>query len=267
MLLRSMSESVNELSPLVNFFQLTTDEFFGIEAMEDKRFLREFTDSFEVHIHSLDLSFCSADGPNRKSLLNLKMITENYRIKSISDHVGFNKINGINIGLPILPPILSEESLDITQQNITEIISTLNLPFYIENNSICTKWITNEMSDVDFLHRLTSNTNCELLLDLANLMADAKNFNFNAKDYIKSLPLNKIAMLHIAGGDWLDGYNEKQITGGHNKPVQSQVWELLDYTLAISDPKYIVLERSRNIVFSEVINDLKSIHQHVRDIR
>ncbi len=259
MLLRQMVSKVDKLAPLVDFFQLPTDDYIGDQTVEDFELLGSLTKSYPIHLHSLDFSIGSADGVNLKSLESHKSVIREFEIETVSDHIGFSKARGLRTGTPILNPALNDENIQVLSQNVIFLKNELGKPFFIENNSHCINWPESTYTDAEFISAVASKADCGLLLDLPNMLADARNYNFSPYNFIDGLPSERIQMIHVAGGDWMDGFAEKKITGGHNKMVEQDVWRLLEYVLAKGNVQYIILERSRNIFYSEILQDLKMI--------
>jgi uncharacterized protein (UPF0276 family) len=167
--------------------------------------------------------------------------------------------------MAILNPSLTKESADQMIDNIKEIKKTLNnKPFYIENNSHCIDWPNSKMSDAEFMNYVASESGSGLLLDIPNMIADAKNYNFDAKEFISSLDPKLVKMVHITGGDWLDGFREKRIARGHNRKVEKDTWELLEYTVKNLKPEYVVLERIRLVEYKEIEEDLRKLKEIIK---
>jgi len=65
---------------------------------------------------------------------------------------------------------------------------------------------------------------CNLLLDLHNLYANASNCGFEAREFLARLPVERIAAMHLAGGQWLPG---RRLLDDHCHDVPEPVYELL----------------------------------------
>lgn len=261
MLLKEMIPDLEELEKFIDFVQVPTEEYIGPQTLEDIETLKQLSSKFELHLHSIDLSIGSADGVVDTTINKLYQTMNTVQIKTLSDHLGFSRVADVRTGTPILNLPLTDESIEVVVKNIKRIQSGLDCPFYVENNSYCMTWPNSAYSDAEFLDKVATRADCGLLLDIPNMLADARNFDFDPYAFIYQLPKERIKMIHIAGGDWLDGLKEGKMTGGHNKMVETDTWKLLEYTLKFTDVEYIVLERSRNIVLKEITDDLSKLRE------
>ena len=76
----------------------------------------------------------------------------------------------------------------------------------------------------EFLNRLMQRTGCGLLLDLHNVYTNAVNHGFDACRFLRSLDLDRVVEIHVAGGEPMMGFH----TDSHTGPVAEGVWQLLE---------------------------------------
>lgn len=68
----------------------------------------------------------------------------------------------------------------------------------------------------EVISRVVRQTGCQLILDLAHARVSAKYLGIDQRDYVMSLPVDKICELHVTGitlkddGNWHDHYEMKQ---------------------------------------------------------
>lgn len=260
MLLKEMFPRINELKDHVDFFQVPAEEYYSRHGIEDLDTLQNISKIKPLHIHSIDLSIGSEDGISENYLNVLNTIHKNVKVVTYSDHIGFSRAGGLWTGMPILNTILTNESIDVIVGNINKVLKVIKgSSFLIENNSHCIKWPGSKIAENKFSNSICRKTESKIILDIPNMLADARNFGFDPKKYIKGLDVDSVSMIHIAGGDWLDGYKENKITRGHFKKVEEEVWDLLQYVFLHHVPRYVTLERSRNINIEEIIDELKKL--------
>jgi uncharacterized protein (UPF0276 family) len=78
-----------------------------------------------------------------------------------------------------------------------------------------------------------------LLLDVANLYANARNHRYDPLSFLDRLPLDRIAYVHVAGGVERDGvYHDT-----HTRAVPPGVLQLLEELCARTSPPGVLLER------------------------
>jgi uncharacterized protein (UPF0276 family) len=69
----------------------------------------------------------------------------------------------------------------------------------IENVSSYVEHCESTLSEPDFLSAVAERADCLILLDVNNVVVSAKNHGFDANHYVASLPIERVAQLHLAG--------------------------------------------------------------------
>ncbi len=97
------------------------------------------------------------------------------------------------------------------------------MPFAVENVAALFDWPDDELTEGEFLAEIVERTGALLVLDIANVYANALNRGRDPWAELSRLPLERIAYCHIAGGSISDGkYHDT-----HTDPVPEAVLELL----------------------------------------
>lgn len=96
-----------------------------------------------------------------------------------------------------------------------------------------------EMREAEFMARLVDEAGTYLHLDLHNIYTNSINLaGFDLKDYLDTIPLNRVIAIHLAGGSWMDGlYHD-----WHDTSVPEPVWDLLSEVMERSSPGAIIIE-------------------------
>lgn len=181
--------------------------------------------------HDIGLSIGTADYFDTQYVEQIRSWHCRYPFKWHSDHLSFARVTGAsghdhNAGLAIPIPY-DQEVLDLIAQRVGFVQSVVPVPFLLENAVYYVDIPEQELTEQDFLNRLTARTGCGLLLDLHNLYTNARNHGFAAAAFLDRLDLTRVVEMHIAGGNELDG----MYTDSHAGPVSHEVWELLDYAV------------------------------------
>ena len=98
-----------------------------------------------------------------------------------------------------------------------------------------------EMPEEEFLARLVEAAGTWIHLDLHNLHANELNHGasgYSAVRFLDTIPLDRVACIHMAGGRWSDG----QYHDLHDSQVVEAVWDLLDEVLSRARPGAVILE-------------------------
>jgi uncharacterized protein len=147
-----------------------------------------------------------------------------------SDHLSFARIphNGREMHSAIALPVpYDQEVLSLLVERVARIQSAVAAPFLLENNVYYVDTPGEDMTEPEFLNRLSYESGCGILLDLHNVYVNARNHGFAPESYLAELDLSNVVELHIAGGDELLGF----YTDAHAGPVAEPVWDLLEQTL------------------------------------
>ena len=85
------------------------------------------------------------------------------------------------------------------------------------------------MKEEQFISAVVKASDCLLHLDVNNVYVNSQNFGFDAKAYMRALPLDKTCYIHVAGHYVeSDGF----LVDTHGAAVIDPVWDLLDFTYA-----------------------------------
>ena len=119
------------------------------------------------------------------------------------------------------------------------------------------------MPEIDFVNAVLAEADCDLLLDVNNVFVNSINFGFDALDYLRRIPGERIAYLHIAGH--YDEADDLKIDT-HGTAVIADVWDLLAETVRLHGPRPTLLERDFNFpAFPELLAEVAMIRGVLRD--
>ncbi|KPB68833.1 DUF692 domain-containing protein [Pseudomonas cannabina] len=122
-----------------------------------------------------------------------------------------------------------------------------------------------EMREAEFLARLVQRSGTFLHLDLHNIYTNHLNLKgFDLKDYMDTLPLDKVISVHLAGGSWHGGlYHD-----WHDACVPEPVWDLYEDLLSRAQPSAVILEYQGQAHHAQTrIMDASDESMIVRDVQ
>ncbi len=188
--------------------------------------LAELTDrGLPVITHGVGLSLGGAEALEADRLQLLVDVAGRLSSPLVSEHIAFTRSRGLSAG-HLLPVPRTAEALDVLVRHVREAADALPVPLALEHISALLAWPENEMGEAEFLVRLLERTDALLLLDLANLHADAVNFGVDAEGFLDALPLERVAYCHVAGGVAADGLWHDTHAARIEEPVLRLVDEL-----------------------------------------
>lgn len=191
-----------------------------------------------IVVHGLGLSLGGAERPDRRRLRHLAACAEALQAPLVSEHLAFVRVGGHDSG-HLLPVQRTRDALEVVCANITEAQARLPVPLALENIATLIEWPDAEMSEADFLSEVVARTGVSLLVDVANLYANARNHGSDPMALLDRLPLDHLAYVHVAGGvERNDGFYRDT----HRHAVPPEVFELLGELCARSVPPGVLIE-------------------------
>jgi uncharacterized protein (UPF0276 family) len=130
------------------------------------------------------------------------------------------------------------EAVDCTVRNIKEVQDFLEIPVAVENVSSYAEFTASEMNEWEFLSEVVERADCGILLDVNNIYVSSQNHTFNPMDYVKNVPHERVAQIHIAGHTRYPTH----ILDTHDHPVCDPVWRLYREAIQRCGPTATLLE-------------------------
>lgn len=227
-------------SETIDFMEVAPENWMNVGGRLGKQF-RSFTERFDFLCHGLSLSIGSPDPLDVVFVKQVAQFLKEHGIKAYSEHLSFCSNNGHMYDLMPIP--FTEEAVHYVADRIRTVQDIIEQPLIIENVSAYAE-PGKEMEEIDFLKAVTNESDCRLLLDVNNVFVNSINHGFDAKEYLRKIPTDRISYLHIAGH-----YEEANdlLVDTHGAPINQNVWDLLDFTYQQHGVIPTLLERDFNI--------------------
>jgi uncharacterized protein (UPF0276 family) len=188
--------------------------------------------------HGVCLSLGGAEHPDSSRLAHLAGLAERVAALRVSEHVAFVRAGGLEAG-HLLPVPRTRECLEAVVENVRVAQDQLPVPLALEHVAAVFEWPEPEMDEAGFLTELLERTGAYLVLDVANLHANATNHGFDPLVFLERIPLERVAYVHVAGGTTRNGVYEDT----HAHPVPTAVLDLLRQAAARAGVPAVMLER------------------------
>lgn len=137
---------------------------------------------YPISLHGVGLSLGSATGLCDWHLDQLARLVEQVDPIRVSDHASFARStwhNGSDLtpvhAADLLPVPWTDEALRVMAANVQRVQDRLHRPIAVENLSAYLQWAQADWSEPAFLAELSRRTGCQLLVDVNNLMVNARN--------------------------------------------------------------------------------------------
>jgi hypothetical protein len=204
-----------------------------------RREARAIAEAWPVVVHGVKTSLGSAEGIDRDRARKLGEIAREVGAPCVSEHVAFVRAGGVEIGHLTGVPF-THEAVAVLARNVTAARRLLpDVPLLLENVAWSFRWPDDVLDEGDFHREVTEATGCDLLLDVGNLYANARNAGRDPAELLARYPLDRVAMVHVAGGIFEDGF----YFDTHSHAVPDAVLDLVARVLASTGDVPLVLER------------------------
>ncbi len=240
-----------------DFLEFAPENWMGIGGYWNK-IRQKAVDRYPVTCHGLSLSLGSAEELDWKFIGELKEFLDENKVQIFSEHLSYTKSRNAHL-YDLLPIPFRKDAVDHVVDRIRQVQDFLERPLAIENVSYYTP-VAAEMSEIEFVNEIVERADCKLLLDVNNVYVNAFNHKYDAQTFIDSLPLDRVAYIHMAGHQQVE---PDLIIDTHGQPIIDPVYELFEWTIQKMDPVPVLLERDYNFeeleqIQSEILQ-LKSI--------
>ncbi|UWQ34229.1 DUF692 domain-containing protein [Leisingera sp. M527] len=209
--------------------------------------LRHLAEDFAMSVHGVGLSI-GGEGPlDADHLARLKHLVSWLNPASFSEHLAWSTHDS-HFYNDLLPLPYTDASLQRICDHIGQVQDTIGRRMLLENPSSYLAFTESTWSEPEFLAEISRRTGCGLLLDVNNVFVSATNLDFSPQGYIDAFPLGKVGEIHLGGHDEdQDEHGHPLLIDSHGAAVVDPVWALLDYTLAKSGPKPVLIEWDNDV--------------------
>ena len=217
--------------------------------------LRALSERFAISVHGVGLSI-GGDGPlDREHLARLKHLTGWLNPASFSEHLAWSTHDSHFLN-DLLPLPYTDATLARVADHIDQVQEALGRRMLLENPSSYLAFAESSWPETEFLAELVRRTGCGLLLDINNVFVSATNLGFTPQAYIDAFPLAHVGELHLGGHDTpADDHGAPLLIDSHGREVADPVWALLDYTLAKSGSRPVLVEWDTDVPDWPVLRD------------
>ncbi|MEU4569514.1 DUF692 domain-containing protein [Micromonospora sp. NPDC023956] len=188
--------------------------------------------------HGVRLSLGSAEPVEPARVAHLAGVADLLDAPLVSEHIAFVRAGGVEAG-HLLPLPRTREAVRAVAANVRRAQADLPVPIALEPIAALFDWPDDELDEGAFVTEILDRTDALLLLDIANVYANARNRGTDPLALLDRLPLERIAYVHVAGGAEHDGlYHDT-----HTDPVPPEVLDLVAVLCARHRPPALLLER------------------------
>jgi len=251
-----LDEFIEQDSIPVDFMEVAPENWIGLGGRFGKQF-RYFTERYPFNLHGLSLSIGGPEPLDLTFIKQVKQFMKEHEVRCYSEHLSYCSDDGHLYDLMPIP--FTEEAVHYVADRIKQVQDIIEQQLVIENVSYYAA-PGKEMNEIDFINAILNEADCRLLLDVNNIYVNSVNHCYDAAEFLRSLPGERISYVHIAGH-----YNEADdlIVDTHGADVIDPVWTLLDAAYQHFGVLPTLLERDFNIPpYKELMREVRQIKKH-----
>lgn len=229
------------------------DQIDVVEVIADDHFrgtrghlqaLQTLAAQLPVMLHGVSLGLASTIPVEDWRLDRMARLMAATGAEAWSEHLAFVRGGGIEIGHLAAPP-RTAASIEGSCRNLERAARIVGTPPQIENVATLVAPPASTHDEGEWVKAIVYGADGSLLLDLHNLYANALNFGDDPTTLLHSLPLDRVAGVHLSGGRWIDGPGgARRLLDDHLHDVPQPVFDLLaELGRASAQPLTVVIER------------------------
>jgi len=254
-------EEVLEAPPLdVAFFEVSPENYMRRGGYYPSA-LEAIGERYPLVTHGLTLSLGAIDEPQRDYLTELRTEVQRLRSPWHSDHLCFATA-GDRVLHELMPLQFCRQNVTRVADRIRRVEDFLGLPLLIENISYYAHPGRAELPETEFICGVLEKSGASLLLDVNNVYVNAQNHGFDAKQFLRAIPLDRVVEIHVAGHSRFD---DDLIIDTHGTTVSDPVLDLLGWVLERTGPLPVLLERDNDIppldALLDELNTIRTVYE------
>jgi uncharacterized protein (UPF0276 family) len=227
---------IQEHKPAVDWFEIISENFM-IDGGRPLMHLDRLRRDYKVVMHGVSMSLGSHDPLNQEYFKRLKELIRRVEPVWVSDHLCWTGVHGRNAH-DLLPLPYTKECLNHVVARIQAAQDILGCRIAVENPSSYIQFTESTMSEWDFLAEMARLADCGLLLDINNIFVSAFNHEFDAYEYLRAIPVERVWQFHLAGHQ----DHGTHLLDTHDHAVRAEVWEMFDFAWRRFGPVSTMIE-------------------------
>ncbi|MFG1374157.1 DUF692 domain-containing protein [Xanthobacter oligotrophicus] len=238
--------TIVEARPDVGFFEVHAENYMGAGG-PPHRYLGAVRNLYPLSLHGVGLSI-GADRPLDKAhLVRLKALIARYSPALFSEHLSWSSHEPGFLN-DLLPLPYTARTLALVADHVDEVQEALGRQMLLENPSTYLAFVESSYAETDFIAEVVRRTGCGLLLDINNVAVACTNQHWDPLAYIDAFPLAHVQEIHLAGhAREADEMGRPLLIDTHDRPVDTDVWDLFAYAIARTGPLPTLIEWDANV--------------------
>lgn len=223
------------------WFEVLADNFF-VESGPRLEILDELRSRYPLAVHCVGLNIGGTDPLDKTYLSNVEKLVSRIDPLWVSDHLCWTAHEGRRLN-ELMPLPFTKETVDHVASRIKQIQDALGRKILVENLSAYVSFDDDQMPEWEFLSRIAESSDCMILLDVNNIFVSARNMGFEAAEYVRSVPSERVGQYHLAGFEEF----ETHYLDTHGREIQQGVLDLFETVIETIGPRPTLIEWDNNL--------------------
>ena len=255
---RPLAGKLKDVAPgAIDFMEVAPENWIHVGGAMGKK-LRWYTERYPFLIHGLSLSIGSPAPLDEQLVRDIKDFMAEHNIRMYSEHLSYCGDDGHLYDLMPIP--FTEEAVHYVAGRVRRVQDILEQRIALENVSYYSPTDTS-MSELEFLLAVLEEADCDLMLDINNIVVNSINHGYDSHEFLRQMPAKRIRYFHQAG-HYVEAPDLRIDT--HGAAVDEQSWELLAAAYDLFGPVPTLLERDFNF---PPVEELLGEVQRIRDLQ
>jgi uncharacterized protein len=245
-------QQILDSAPAVGFFEVHAENYM-VAGGPFHHYLERIHERYPLSIHGVGLSIGGQQPLDSEHLGRLARLLERYQPESFSEHLAWSSHGEVFLN-DLLPIRYDAASLERVCAHVDQVQNTLKRQMLLENPATYLQFAGSTLDEASFIDEVVRRTGCGLLLDVNNIYVSCINHHWDARAYLRALPLEAVGEIHLAGfAEDQDAAGERLLIDSHGAAVDDAVWALYEDALHLLGPTPTLLERDNAVPALEVL--------------
>jgi uncharacterized protein (UPF0276 family) len=235
----------------IDVVEVIADDYFRASARV-LRSMRCLGREVPMVLHGVALGMASVAPVARQRIDRLAKVVNALEPAAWSEHLAFVRSGPYEIGHLAAAP-RNVMTVEGAVDNLARVRAVIGAAPILENIATLVDPPDSSMSEPEWVSAVITGSSSPLLLDLHNLYANAVNFGHEPCEYLLKFPLDRVRMVHISGGHWVQldapeyGLSARRLLDDHVHDVPDAVFVLLtELGRRCPQALTVILERDGN---------------------
>jgi|TARA_B110000238_G_C16101521_1_gene428415 uncharacterized protein (UPF0276 family) len=235
-----ISSLADEVPSQIDFMEVAPENWIDVGGKLRRQF-QKISEKIPIVCHGLSLNIGGQAPLDEAFIHRVKEFLNLYNIPVYSEHLSYCADEGHLYDLMPIP--FTEEAMYYVSERIMRVQDIIGRRVAMENVSYYAA-VGKDIEEIEFVNAVLKEADCLFQIDINNIYVNSINHCYDAEDFLKALPGERITYAHIAG-HYVE--SEDLRVDSHGVDVIEPVWQLLDVAYKHFGVIPTLLERDFNI--------------------